>query len=542
MANGSRVMVAVVREVRDIFFTTPVYSLTLMGKIPTGLLIKPHDLWPGNSKSGAEILKGTYNFSGQSVSISGSPWLYENVSRMWLEDLHAFSWLRSLRAENSDEARRLARKLISDWINKFDSKLSERVAWMPEIIADRIANWLCQYEFFGASADDGFQRMVLNSLSRQLKHLNRVIPKNAHGFRNLRIVRGITYGSICISGSTKQLARSFEILKRELPRQAFPDGGYADRNPSSQLMVLQYLLEIRSLLRTAKVGIPEQLQMAIDRMTPMLRFFRHGDGALALFNGSNEGEASMIEAVINQADSRGRPLKSAPHSGFERILIGRSLVIMDVGKPPPRGFDKAAHAGTLAFELSSGKDRIVVNCGSYSGAVGEWRAAFAATAAHSTLTVDNKNSSGIIETGGMERRPQNVQCTRTEENGNVLVDANHDGYLKTHGIVHRRRLYVSSTGDDVRGEDILEGDLKSNFAIRFHLHPNARVSLTQDGMGALLRFTGGQGWRFRASNLLKIEDSIYLGSRGPQKSCQIVIECTAVDGKQVKWAFHRESN
>ena len=32
-------------------------------------------------------------------------------------------------------------------------------------------------------------------------------------------------------------------------------------------------------------------------MTPALRFLRHGDGGLALFNGAQEGEPVLIEDV-----------------------------------------------------------------------------------------------------------------------------------------------------------------------------------------------------------------------------------------------------
>ncbi len=116
----------------------------------------------------------------------------------------------------------------------------------------------------------------------------------------------------------------------------------------------------------------------------MLRFFRHGDGRFALFNGANESDGAIVDRVLNRADAKGRAPATAPHSGYERLRAGHSLVLFDCGKPPPAGLDGDYHAGALAFEMSYGRERLIVNCGAYHGPSAEWHAALRATAAHST--------------------------------------------------------------------------------------------------------------------------------------------------------------
>src|SRR3546814_9354576 len=91
------------------------------------------------------------------------------------------------------------------------------------------------------------------------------------------------------------------------------------------------------------------------RPAPDLRMLRHGDGGLALFNGATEGIVWRIDSLLARAESKARAIASAPDTGFERLSAGRALAIMDTGVTTAD--EGLAHAGTLAFELSVGKER-----------------------------------------------------------------------------------------------------------------------------------------------------------------------------------------
>src|SRR6202035_1249478 len=121
------------------------------------------------------------------------------------------------------------------------------------------------------------------------------------------------------------------------------------------------------------------------RMAPILRFFRHGDRRLALFNNSSEEDGVLVDLVLTRSEAKGLAPAQAPSSAFQRLHAGRSLVLVDVGRPPPRSFDWEAHAGLLSFELSHGRDRIIVNCGGSHGPKPAGRRLARASAAHSVL-------------------------------------------------------------------------------------------------------------------------------------------------------------
>lgn len=515
--------------------------LALSGRSPGGLEAVPIDPWPGDTALGAALLDNRFPFAGQTLHGAVPPWLAPDASAAWLAEMHGFDWLRHLRAIGGDAGRRQARALVSHWLET--QARWHPVAWAPDVTGQRIATWIGMHDFFLASADDALRAQVFDSLARQVRHLARVLPGSTRGLALIAGIKGLAFGGLCLPDQRKAASRMRWLLERELPRQVMPDGCHVERSPAVQLQVLRHLIDIRGCCRAARAEVPPALQHAIDRMTPSLRFFRHGDGGLALFNDSQEGDPGTIDTVLGQADARGRPLRSAPHIGFERLTAGRTWVLMDAGAPPPHGLDAGAHAGTLSFEMSVGRERLVVNCGAHPSGDGLWRAALAATAAHSTLTVEDTNSAAVLPEGGLGRRPGRVEAHRTETLGSVLVEASHDGYREPHGLLHRRRLYLTDGGDDLRGEDVLEGAGGKTFAVRFHLHPQVQASLLQGGSSALLRLPSGQGWRLRtAGGALEIADSIYLGTGAePRRTVQLILRGTTVPGTTtVKWAIRRE--
>lgn len=525
-------------------FGNPLYSLSLAGQATQGVHCIPPDPWPCDASQGRQILKGVYSFGGQTLEFPDKPsWEPFGASDAWLSGLHGFDWLRDLRAIGGDAARQKARDLVSDWMNNY--RRWDSIAWRADITGRRLASWIVCHDFFCASADPMFQERVCESLSRQARHLSRALPGKFFGLELVLAIRGLIYSGLCLTEGHERVEQGLKLLASALNQQILADGGHVARSPAVHLQCLQALLDLRAAFVAADLGVPAEVQHVVDRMIPVLRLFRHGDGGLALFNGTQDTDLGAYETYLSQAGLRGgKALKTAPYSGFERITQGRTVVIMDTGGMPPQKYSRQAHAGTLSFEMSVGRERLVVNCGAHPGSP-KWTEALRSTAAHSTVTIDHANSAVFRDDGTIGRQPEVISERHAMEGTACLVEASHNGYVPSHSLTHKRRLFLADAGQDLRGEDRLIGRGATPYAVRFHLHPGVRASLVQQDKEVLMQLPGGTGWRFKFAApgaTLSMQESIYMGRPSmPRRSQQIVVSGLTDQGATaIKWAFKRE--
>jgi uncharacterized heparinase superfamily protein len=527
--------------------TLPGYGKTLGDTDPGPLLFLNKGPWRGDAKIGSTILGGVFPLAGQTVRRNTDIWSAEGVRASWHASLHGFTWLGDLAAVGDQAARRKGIGLIMDWIDHNHDWTP--VIWRAPVLGARVASWLAYYDFFFGAADEMVQRRVRKSLARQAVHLGRVAAHECDGADRIRALTGAAQATICLPKQRKRLDTVLRTLTAELDRQILPDGGHVERNPSVLVDILYQIAEVKNCLNQAQLVVPDGLQSAIDRMAPMVRFLRHGDGGLALFNGSVEGDPAVTDRILQLAESAGRAFNSAPYAGFERLEAGRSLIVVDAGDPPKPGWDSHAHAGALSFEFSTGKERMIVNCGATVHDDEAWREAQRSTPAHSTLSLALTNSSALTDTGFGARRAH-VTALRKDAEGCCLLEMQHSGFSAPLGFKHFRRIFLNQDGTDLRGEDRLipidpnQPVAPRRFEVRFHLHPSVQASLLANHEAALLKLPSGAGWRFRSGGAaIRLEDSIYMGRRGDaRRSQQLVLTGETHEGDRiVKWAIRRES-
>lgn len=508
-----------------------------LARVPDAPTLPVRDLWPGDPSLGARLLKGELTVGNSVLLLQPGAWADARGSVTLRAAAHTFTWLRDLRALGTDAARQRARSLVSEWIA---AAHNDPVASRPDVAGARIASWLGHYDFFAASADDAFRQKLMARLVADARALSAALPAEEGQARALTALKGLVAAAVALPDQSSFLTRALRFLPAELARQILPDGSQIERSPATHLAALQDLTEIRALLQAAQAPPPPALGPSIEKLATALRMLRHGDGGLALFNGTKEETSSLVDLVLTQA---GRPTRAPSQlidGGFHRLQAGRSVLIMDTGAPPPPGLDTNAHAGTLSFELSVGRDRLIVNCGSAPAALSEWRDALRATAAHSTLVIADTSSSEVKSEGFGARRPEKVEAQRQEANGAHWLEASHDGWLKTLGAIHRRRLYMAESGEDIRGEDAVEAETPQPFTLRFHLHPAIQASIQGDGEAVLMRLPNGQSWRFRAEGAsMTLEESIYMGGVEPKRTEQIVMSGDEASAQQIKWAISK---
>ncbi len=279
-----------------------------------------------------------------------------------------------------------------------------------------------------------------------------------------------------------------------------------------------------------------------------------GDGALSSWQGGNPGDPARLAALVDGCGLRSRPLRVARGWGYQRLSALGTIVVVDAAPPPGARIAAIGCASTLALEMSDGSQRLVVNCGgpgqSESALSDELVRALRTTAAHSTLVLDDTNSTAILPDGSLGKGVTDVAIERSEDNDCSRLEAAHDGYVKGFGLLHQRRLSLGNDGKEVRGEDrlIAKGRRKireaAPYAIRFHLAPEVEATITADGMGAILRSPGAPPWNFRCRGaMLQLEESLFVDGHGRlQQIVQLVVvgEVSAIGG-EIAWQFRRSS-
>jgi uncharacterized heparinase superfamily protein len=516
--------------------------------IPDRVIVKPVDLWPGCSISGNALLDGAFTIGQQRLSFGGlveraAHWTYPDLLPVWASHVHGFSWLRDLRAVGGPEAREFTRTQIETWI--YHHREADPIALSPAVMGERLAMWLSHYDFFSDEEPD-FLDIFFESVILQALALSKSNMRGAYSIGALKAGRGLLYAGLAFEGRETLIEQALDYLKAEVNLQILEDGGHISRRPENILNSLQIMLDIRSALAAAGYPLPGFVQYAIDRLTPALKFFRYSDKKLAVFNGTQEGHIALIDTVLAQAAMRTRAMNSLPKTGYERLSQGRTLLLMDVGQSPYVPYDENVHAAPLAFEMCYGRERVFVSCGHHPTDP-SWQAALRSTAAHNTVTLDNRNACEIGPDGHFTRRVQKTSHMREDSKHAILIEASHDGYCALNGITHRRRIYMGEQGCDIRGEDQLSCHTglthEISVAVRFHIHPRVMVSTIQDGSEALLRLPNGVGWRFCLSGgALELDNSIYLGEgTRPRKTKQLVITAPLHQNHHtIKWAIQRE--
>jgi len=545
---------ATLRAVAGRFTAFWLYRIPFLPGTNDRLVIAPQDLRTADATRAAEMLSGRFVFAGKVAVCDGrSPFEISPPSDEWAVGLHGFSWLRHLRTADPAISRARARALVGEWIKYVGA--GNPISGRPDVVARRIISWLTQAPLLVDDSDVRFYRQFIRSLTRQVRGLRVRLAGARDGVPRLQTVIALVYASLCMQGQARYTEGITKQLAEELDRQILPDGGHIGRNPGALIDLLVDLLPLRQAFSSRNIPPPQALLNAVDRMMPMLRFFRHGDGNFALFNGMGPTPTDLLTTVLAYDDARGTPVSNAPHSGYQRIEAGNTLIVMDTGRPPLLAASQEAHAGCLSFELSHRNFRIMVNCGLPGTSREHWRPMARSTAAHSTVTFNDVSSCRFMESRLIKRLmrgtpivsgPRQVTVSREEAGGATVLRAAHDGYVEDYGVLHQRALMLSPDGKRLDGEELftaMHGDEAlaghDQFAVRFHLHPMIKANRLSDSHGAMLLLPNKDVWTFNAyEDRIDIEESVYLaGNEGPRRTMQIVIHGRARKVARVQWTL-----
>ncbi|MEC7207463.1 MAG: heparinase II/III family protein [Pseudomonadota bacterium] len=515
------------------------FGWQLSGPQPASPLPIFVDPWKGNPQNGALIAQGTLPFP-----LSSEPFA-------------RFNWIRDLRDYGGSRARMTARTLILRWLA--EHKDWSPMAWRPDIIATRLTNLCLTYGWFGESADEDFQHQLKQMMAVQFRCLSLDWQRLTSPFDQLVALTGLVTGQVALNiplqavKGAKDINALLDLIIPKVKGQLNPDGGHKSRRPETHLDLLRLLLECRVAM--AQIGLADRpgLEELILKMAAIAKMWRHASGDFAHFHFAGALPAAEIEQIISRCAVKGRVISIAEDTGFVRMSAARSLVIMDTGVSGPVSpvartqADSGTPASVFAFEFSVSNHQFIVNSGQTS-LEPRLNRALCQTAAHSCLTLDGLDNHRPL--AGLPASVQSLDVTTADDG--FLIEGLHDGYGKSHGIIHKRQLFLAKSGNSLRGKDTLSytgapGEIPTEAITRFHLHPLVSAAKIKQNQVLLKIHNQKTGWVFKCrGGEVFLEQSVFMDGTSRLSCQQIVIRTPAhhiqVNGTaDISWAFNRHS-
>ena len=536
---------AAFRRLEQEWYGTPAHRLTLGGRKPQGLVAHPHDLRPADPAKGRQILEGVFQFGGSSLRIgpNGDPFDRPSPSRAFAAELHGFGWLRDLLVLGEAGVRPGVR-LFMDWRRSFGRW--NAFSWSGEVLERRVFNLACAAKTLAMEASDAEIAALEGDLLGQARHLLGVSEDPSRTVERA-IAAGIAGCALGGPAGVSLIDRSLRRLRHKLPKAVLSDGGHASRSPQRGLELLLDLLTLDDALLQRGRTVPEEIGRAIDRLGVATRFFTLADGRLAAMQGGEAGGAPTIAAALAHEEPRKAPRWLA--GGYHKLQGGAVEVVVDAGAPAKGPWSRTACAQPLGFELVAGRDRLIVGSGWTPGAPPALRLTGAASCAVLDETPCGEVLTGISAEGLGERLtggPAKATARRHESPEAMWLEASHDGWLKTLGLMHERRLFIDRKSGELRGEDRFEPPKPKDdagprryvpFAVHFQLAPQVKASLAQDGKTVLLRGPTKALWLRTDAAQVAIEPSQHMEHGELKRASQVVLrgQVRHDKGGRVRW-------
>ena len=468
----------IINTARRIFFSTPIYDFFINKNINAEITNFFTETWDGDLENGKNFINGYINFFGETFSYKKSIWEKNSATNKWKETLHSFNWIKDLRSVGAGKSGVFVRKEILKWIKIHNSW--SQLEWRSDILGKRICSILGNLTFFFLSADENFQQILLRSICKQGNHLIKNKLYDVSGFNRIYAIKGIIALSISFSIFKNNIDLGIKLLLKEINDQILMDGLHYLKSPSKHLEFLLNLIDIKNYLATLNIRVPNEINKSIISMSYTAKVFKHPNGSLPTFNNSNHVALKKINQIIVRSNSKKKVPSFVNISGFNRIYKNRLYFIMDCSNP----VSEDIYAGALSFELSIGKYQIIVNCGSPYINNKKWAEAMKSSAAHSTASIDDINSSDIIFENN-NKRTAKVWSKVKKRDGTYWIDSAHSGYKNYFGLIHSRKIHIDTSNKIIRGQDCFSKspdeylNIPKKYSIRFHLHPDIQVNVTR---------------------------------------------------------------
>jgi uncharacterized heparinase superfamily protein len=471
--------------------------------------------------------------------------------------VHGFTWLRDLAAcAPAPQCVATAEPVLAAWLTA-NPEPSQCAAWKVGHVGHRLLGWLVHAPLVLSASNKALRTDMMAAIEETARWLDRAASKADDRLDEVAGWCAVVAAGLLLPDGKPRRLHGEAGLAQALGELVGEDGGVLSRSPLAQMEALELLVELGACYRALRQEPPAQIGAMLQMLLPPLLGVTHADGGLGSWQGGGAVAGDRVEALLAALGIRARPLVDARQWGYQRLAAGPSVLQFDAAPPPLARHARHGCASTLAFELSHGAHRLVVNCGGAAAAGGQIPArieqGLRGTAAHSTLVLGDANSTAVLVAGKLGAGVGEVQVDRRRESAPdaapaTTIEASHNGYAARFGLIHRRTLSLSDDGTQLSGEDLLVPSGRKarsgrvSFALRFHLGPGIEAELDEGASAARLDLPDGSSWAFLTdSRTVELDESLWVDGDGmPHPTLQLVVQgMVSRGGDSFAWAFEK---
>ena len=438
-------------------------------------------------------------------------WLSKNINNKDFTNIHSFFWLFTLDLNSPKEK---VQSTITEWINKNHNY--NYLSWDIDVLSKRIISWISNARITYEDSNDQYKEKFDWIIKKQVNHLINEINQSKWVDNKMIgcsaiILTGIAYNE-------KYFSDYGFILLKKIIKVSFDNEGFPKTRNLRQLnFYLKYFILIREWLKESQNEISEYLDEIIYHLGQSFSLISKNVDYNFLFNGNHNSKDKNFE---NQIKKLGYNFKNDLDQvgGYLFLKNKHFILAADLGPSPDKNYSKDYQSGALSFEFISNKIKIITNSGYFQKPKHQLNLVSKFTASQTTLGIGNSSSVNFLKCSDGTNLVKNSLKTFDKKiisNKNLWsFEAAHDGYAKRYGIIHQRKVEFFHDTLKLIGTDkiIKKKNFKStNFEIRFHLVPSARVMKTQDGKSIYIEIEK-QGWKFTSStHKIDLETGLYFG-------------------------------
>ena len=468
-------------------------------------------------KSSPNLLDCIIKYEGKKKKIEdfylNSIWTNEKINEKDYKKLHSFFWLFSLDLKSSNK---ITQSIILNWIENNQNYNPKN--WEIDTLSKRIISWLSNSKLSYENSDTIYKEQFNKNIKKQINHLINEISRSS-------LVDGKMIGcsAIILTGLSfkdeKNLNYGLNLLKKIINSSFDSEGFPKSRNIRQLIFYLKYFILIREWLKESQTEIPEYLNEIIFYLGQAFSFTWQNINQSLLFNGNHIADNSDFDKYLKLHNYKFK--SEANEYGGYIILKNKSVILTaDIGPSPDKKFSNDYQSGSLSFEIYYKENKLISNSGYFQNFKHQLNSISKSTATHSTLTLDNRSSCKLKkDTDGylkIEKDLKILKKTVVFEKNYWKIMASHDGYIKDYGIIHERQIEFFPEANKFIGHDKLlkKSNFKSSdFEIRFHFDPNAKITKTQEGKSILIELKNS-GWKFTCKkHLIDVETGLYFGKK-----------------------------